>query len=117
MNYSSANIKELQEVSQKVTTVNISHEIIDYVPAYPLTNKLKFFECHKCGKNDKKMFRLNLRNKNLIGRFNKWKGTLEVHQTIIYLCPFCFDVNFSRFEQMIDDCNNDRFDKYEFLKN
>jgi len=111
------NIKELRDVSQKVTIVTITHEITDYVPVYPLSNKLKFFDCYKCGKQDKKMFRLNLRNKNLTGRFNRLKGTLEVHQSVIYICPFCFDVNFSRFEQMIDDCNNDRFDKYEFAKN
>ena len=110
-------LPELQEVGEKLELIFIEHELNEYVPVYPLTNKLKFFDCRKCGKVDKKMFRLNLRNRKISTRINRWKHTIETHQTIIYLCPFCFDVSFSRFAEMIDDCENDRFEKYEFAKN
>lgn len=106
------------ECNEPIQVVSITNELRDYFPAYPLTNKLKFFDCWICGNQEKKMFRLNLKSfeasKDI---FNRMENTLEKRTHIIYLCRFHFDANFPRFKEMIDDFDNDNLEKYETINN
>jgi hypothetical protein len=106
------------ESNEPVQVIKITNELRDYIPAYPLTNKLKFFDCWICGKQEKKMFRLNLKSfeasKDIL---NRMENTLQKRTHVIYLCLFHFDANFGRFKEMIEDFHNDNLDKYETIKN
>lgn len=126
MNIDSAPLIEFKEKMMRlagmsdepIRIIKITNELRDYIPAYPLTNKLKFFDCCICGKQEKKMFRLNLKSfeasKDIL---NRSEYTMEKRVHVIYLCRFHFDANFSRFKEMIKDFDNDNFDKYETIKN
>lgn len=109
-------LPELQEVSNKLEIIEVKHPITDYVPAYPLTNKLRFFRCHIYNVAEKKMFRLNLRQKNIINKISRLNGTIEHHQTVIYICKDHFIAYFSQHKKLIEDYDNNRFDNYEFMK-
>lgn len=104
------------EFRPKIVFVHFA--VSEYVPAYPITNRLGFFYCEECNNKPKKVFRLNLKSsaekKLLINRQTK---ELPIAYSAIYLCRDHFIKRFTAYSKMIEDFDNDNFDKYETLNN